>query len=223
MVELYHFYKNFIEPDQLCFDVGANIGERTDVFLQLGAKVICIEPQPDCVEILHAKYDQNLNVEILPVGLASIPGVMTLSICSTANTISTFSEKWKTGRFEEYSWDSRHDVEMLTLDELIGRYGTPKFCKIDVEGFELEVIKGLSSPIDFISFEFTSEFFGDAKKCIQYLQSIGNVEFNFVQGDSLNPRQQFGLDTWVDGRSLGEHLNRLSVDLFWGDVYAHFV
>jgi len=222
-IALLELYCHFIKPGQLCFDVGANIGERTDLWLQLGAKVVCIEPQPQCAEILQAKYQNNPNVEILPIGLASKPGEMTLSICSAAKTLSTFSEKWKTGRFKDYSWDIQHAVSMSTLDELIGRYGVPSFCKIDVEGFELDVIQGLSQPIGCLSFEFTHEFLDDAEKCIQHLTFLGQAEFNFVAGDNLDTRFQFGFDDWVEGCALVERLKMVSFNSFWGDVYARFV
>ena len=42
-------------------------------------------------------------------------------------------------------------------DNMISRYGSPEFTKIDVEGYEFEVLNGLSQPIKTISFEFTSE------------------------------------------------------------------
>jgi hypothetical protein len=39
------FYRNFIRNGDLCFDIGANIGTRTEAFLELGAKVVAVEPQ----------------------------------------------------------------------------------------------------------------------------------------------------------------------------------
>jgi hypothetical protein len=156
-------------------------------------------------------------------GLASKPGLMTLSVCKTTNTLSTFSDKWKTGRFKSYTWDAQYEVEMMTLDELIDKYGTPEFCKIDVEGFELEVIQGLSIPMGALSFEFTIEFLSDAQKCIEHLESIGDVEFNFALGDNLNPNFRFGLEYWGNSHSLIREINSLKSSSLWGDVYARFV
>ena len=47
--EALHFYSQFIKKKDLCFDVGTNIGSRTELFLELGAKIICIEPQKACL------------------------------------------------------------------------------------------------------------------------------------------------------------------------------
>lgn len=221
--DLLDLYRQFIKPGQLCFDIGANIGTRTDLWLQLGARVICVEPQPDCIIVLRSKYMDNPNVELVEAGLDSKPGVMTLSVCKSANTLSTFSDKWKTGRFKDYAWDAQYKVKMITLDELIRKFGIPEFCKIDVEGFELEVIQGLSTPIRALSFEFTIEFLSDAQKCAEHLEAIGDVEFNFALGDNLNPSLRFGLEYWVDSRLLIKEIKHLTSSSLWGDVYARFV
>ena len=49
------FYGQFIHPGDLCFDVGANVGDWSDVFLFLGAKVIGVEPQSSFFDALQ-KY-----------------------------------------------------------------------------------------------------------------------------------------------------------------------
>jgi hypothetical protein len=128
------------------------------------------------------------------------------------------SNKWKTdGRFSKvYKWTKTQQVPITTLDSLIRLYGLPTFCKIDVEGFEESVLKGLTKPIRFISFEFTREFFDDAKKCINHLLSIAPVEFNCSIGESM----ELLLPDWVTPKKLYEKLDSLEDELLWGDIYA---
>ncbi len=216
------FYQTFITPGSLCLDVGANVGARTDIFLQLGARVICVEPQKDCIQVLRARYKHNRRVEILEVGLAARPGTMTLSVCKSANTISTFSEKWKTGRFSAYQWNEQYEVPVKTLDEVVSQYGVPDFCKIDVEGFELEVLKGLSAPIRLLSFEFTREFIQDARQCVDRLESLGKVGFNFALGDNLIQNPRFEIKDWVGGEQLFREIQSVPAPTLWGDIYAQF-
>jgi len=212
------FYSQFIRSGDLCFDVGANVGDRTEIFLALGARVVCIDPQPACVGILGKRYGANPRVAIVPKGLAAQPGEMALSVCEVASTISTFSEKWKTGRFQDFNWEASVKVPMTTLDALIDEFGRPSFCKIDVEGFEYEVLKGLSSRIAVISFEFTKEFLEDARSSIEHLKTLGEVKFNFAVGES--PR--LARSRWGDYRSIVEELDKNQDELLWGDVYARF-
>ncbi|MEO1432506.1 MAG: FkbM family methyltransferase [Cyanobacteria bacterium J06633_8] len=214
------FYSQFLQPGDLCFDVGANIGNRTDIFLDIGAKVACIEPQDICLNILKRKFSNNQNVILIDKAVGDYEGYADLSICEDASTISTLSEKWiQESRFSnEFQWTRKQSVEITKLDTLINLYGLPKFCKIDVEGFELSVIKGLNQPIPYISFEFSREVLEDTKKCINHLQEIGKVELNFSIGESM----ELFLSQWVTPNKLYEEFNKLSDKLLWGDVYAKF-
>lgn len=54
--ELLSFYANYVNKDELCFDIGANKGECTDTLLKIGAKVVAIEPQNNCYNKLISKY-----------------------------------------------------------------------------------------------------------------------------------------------------------------------
>ncbi|MBN2350335.1 MAG: FkbM family methyltransferase [Bacteroidales bacterium] len=175
------FYSAFVKPGTLCFDIGANVGDKTGLFRKLGAKVVAVEPQKKCCKIITKKFGNDTNVILINKGLGAEEKEMEISICEDANTISTMSEKWKTeGRFAgKYTWDKKEIVQLTTLDILIKEYGIPDYCKIDVEGFELEVLEGLTQPLPLLSFEFTAEFFNDAEKCLNHLQQLGNIEVNF--------------------------------------------
>ncbi|PSB44138.1 hypothetical protein C7B67_22965 [filamentous cyanobacterium Phorm 6] len=212
------FIRNFVQPGELVFDVGANIGQKADVYAAAGAKVICFEPQPNCVNILTDKYQHNQNIAIVNKGLAEQAGTMQLSVCTDANYISTFSKKWQTGRFANYQWNETVSVEVTTLDEMIKVWGRPHFCKIDVEGFEFQVLQGLSTPIPYISFEFAIEFIDDTKKCINHLKSLGYKLFNFANGEQAN----LVFPEWVSEERLVNYLESSNYRLLWGDIYAKF-
>ncbi len=215
------FYSQFIQKNDTCFDIGANVGSRTDVFLKLGAKVVCVEPQHVCVEQLRVLFGNNPDVIIVDQAVGDMEGCGELALCEDAPIISTMSDKWKNqGRFaRDHVWGGTQKISISTLDVLISRYGLPVFCKIDVEGFEEPVLRGLTQPIPFISFEFTREFFDDAKKCIDHLISIGSVTFNCSIGESMN----LLFPIWVTPHELYQKLDSLDDPLLWGDIYAKFL
>jgi FkbM family methyltransferase len=78
-----------------------------------------------------------------------------------AHTLGSMSTDWiekvqKASFFPGCYWDREEVVQTTTLDALIDQFGVPDFCKIDVEGFEFEVLRGLSRPVGTISREYTS-------------------------------------------------------------------
>src|SRR6476469_5252478 len=62
------FYRQLLAPGDVVFDVGANVGNRVQAFLETKARVIAVEPQPACVAVLRQKLADKITIE--PVGLA---------------------------------------------------------------------------------------------------------------------------------------------------------
>ncbi len=224
--EMCSFLKQFIEPDSLVFDVGANIGNKTDLYLRLNAKVVCFEPQLECVNHLKNRFAHTRNVIIEHKGLAATQGVLEFFKCKEANTLSTFSfHATQNGRFAEhnYNWNQCIMVDVSTLDAMIDQYGMPQFCKIDVEGFEYEVLKGLTKKIPYLSFECNSEHILIAEQCVHYLSNLGYKKFNFAIGE----RGWFAFDNWLNETEFLREFTQLinnndwrEIWGLWGDVYA---
>ena len=206
-------------PGDVVFDVGANVGDKAEALLQYGVKVVCVEPQPACVSVLEGRFARHPRVTIVPKGLGSRPGILEMHINTKAPVLSTFSPEWMTGRFAHETWDQKVDVAITTLDDLVREYGTPRYVKIDVEGFEYEFICGLSRRLGIISFEFTDEFFANAERMLRYLENLGYTRFNF----SLGERADFALGEWVSVAPLCTTLKNLfsRYNQLWGDIYAN--
>ena len=214
------FYGQFIQQDDLCFDIGANVGARAKIFRRLGAKVVCLEPQQECLKILNSLFSNDKNVQIVGAAVGANVGMGELTMSVHNDLIASLSDKYvKESRFSDDFKDSEtQQVSITTLDELIRKYGTPKFCKIDVEGFELEVLKGLSQPLHYVSLEFAKEFLDDTEKCLQLLANLGAKKFNFSEGDSL---VLFSTE-WFTLTELMNKMRSFQSKDFWGDVYVSF-
>ncbi len=210
-------YTDLIAPSATVFDIGAHNGHKAELFLSLGAKVVCFEPRPEAYSLLRYKFQFNRNVHAMNVALADKESVSTLSICSSDPTVSTMSSEYKTGRFADKNYDRNIEVRTETLDRMIQKFGKPAYCKIDVEGFEMQVLSGLSQKVGLISFEFASEFLNEAGRCVRRLQELGYRDFNWCDGENVNFAGE-----WIEGESLISNLRNAiekRSDL-WGDIWA---
>lgn len=214
------FFSQFIRRGDLCFDIGANIGDKTRIFLMLGAKVVSVEPQITCLKKLYEIFGNNKNVIIVNKAIGEKERYGDLQICDNYHTLSTLSKDWttKSKYSKKFTWTETQRVKIITLDTLIKSYGLAKFCKIDVEGFEANVIKGLNQIIHILCFEFHKEFLNELKKCIDHLESLGTPKFNFVLGEGT----ELHLSEWVNSDNLYNILNSIKKEELWGDIFVKF-
>ncbi len=220
------FYRQFVNKNDLCFDVGANVGNRVETLLKIGAKVIAVEPQEKCCKVLNSQFGNEIT--IINKGLGEKECMKKFHICDSSefglSPFSSFSDEWinacsKEERFDKsYSWDKTIEIEMTTLDKLIENYGMPSFIKIDVEGYEFEVLQGLTHPIAMISFEYTiPEQTNKIEQCIKIVEKFNpNICCNFSIGESM----EWALTNWV---SVPEFLklieNKDFITTSQGDIY----
>jgi FkbM family methyltransferase len=202
------FYGQFFPKNGLVFDVGANVGVYTEMFLKLGARVVAIEPNPKCVTALQRVWPSS-RVAIEPVAVGQLEGEATLFLCDN-DTLSTLSPEWievahGTRRFGNKNWNEGRLARVTTLDGLASKYGRPDFIKIDVEGFERQVLSGLSKAPRYLSFEFNTEYVDAAVECVSSRCFSQDAEFNMIVADS--PR--FALQEWV---KLSQMIRLLSSD-----------
>lgn len=221
---LVRMYAPFIRPGDLCFDVGAHLGDRIHAWSKLGARVIALEPNPGMMNWLQRWYGKQLNVVLLEQAVSAQPGVTDLWISRLTPSVSTISRPWLTEvqrnrRFAGVRWEEQISVTVTTLDALIARYGRPAFCKIDVEGAEWDVLRGLSQPLPALSFEYLPATIETAIGCIERLGQLDEYEYNWRVSEWPWLRSP----VWLRPQAVIAQLQRMSRDDNSGDVYARLI
>ncbi|MBK8047176.1 MAG: FkbM family methyltransferase [Anaerolineales bacterium] len=215
------FYGQFIHRGALCFDIGAHVGNRLAVWTTLGADVVGVEPAPECQWLLQRLFGRNRRVTLVDAAMGAAPGQQTLFVSERNPTVTSLSSSWiatvqRTDAFAGVRWEGAVTVPVTTLDDLIDRYGAPAFCKIDVEGYELEVLSGLSRPLNTLSFEYVAPTRDLAIACIIRLAQLGNYVYNASPGEQH--RWQFA--EWMAPPTAIAWLQQLGDSDGSGDIYA---
>lgn len=134
-------FRTLFEPAAVVLDIGANIGCTSLLFSQRARRVVAFEPSPSTFRYLKRNIDAANagNVELHNLALGAESGVSSL----------TFAPSNRAGGFvsNQTTASAGHVTESITierLDDIADRFriDAVDFVKIDVEGFELDVLKG---------------------------------------------------------------------------------
>ncbi|OBC16621.1 hypothetical protein A5784_25735 [Mycobacterium sp. 852013-50091_SCH5140682] len=210
-----------LRPGDLIFDVGANDGFKTAIFLKLGARVVSVEPDRASVSVLRRRFS-NKPVTIVPKAASDDVRTVQFHVAQPGSALNTLSDKWvealqdsSTSRFgPDVRFEQSYDVQTVTVEQLIADYGRPSFLKIDVEGHELAVLRGLRQAVPLVSFELNlPEFRAEGLECVDILEHISSgTEFNHVIEDS------FESPFWLSASEFRRWLEE--TDLRYLEVYA---
>jgi FkbM family methyltransferase len=213
------FYSALLPAGALVFDIGANVGTMTTIFASLGAKVVAVEPNPDCHRHIELTTSRDA-VEVLQAAVGERPGLAELNVSDRKDKMSSVSMDWceavsSANRDYAGMWNRKLTVPMITLDSLVQRYALPYYIKIDVEGYEEQVLKALSQCPPLLSFEFNRVFLDPALRALDN-RIFDQADFNYTLADPV----KFELQDWVDREKLKNKILGSGPASGLGDIFV---
>jgi FkbM family methyltransferase len=184
----------------LCFDIGANRGDFTLAALSKGYDVIAIEAAPKVFGELVSNFIYNPRVTPLKYAVSGSDYLRVEFYEAEEDGLSTLNKDWLTDDALPYAgkpyWVTA--ATTITIDTLALKYGVPDLIKIDVEGAEWHVFKGLSSKMGMITFEWTLATLDEHIEQLNYLAHGGytKVSPQYIEHHCEQPDKWFDIKTF---------------------------
>ncbi|MDQ3952769.1 MAG: FkbM family methyltransferase [Actinomycetota bacterium] len=159
-----------LRDGDLAFDVGSHLGYFGILMATAvgrRGRVVCFEPDPGVHEALEQNVERNR--ALIPADVS----VARLAIgAARGNTTFETGGHSTRGRL---SGSGDVDVDVVTLDDAVDRFGTPRFVKVDVEGGEVEVLAGAAVLVTAGTTSFGIEVHSDELEhsCRRFLEAQG--------------------------------------------------
>lgn len=174
------------------FDIGSNTGSFCKAYKDKypDSEIICVEPAYDTIiSSFDTTYAEFPDIKVLQYACSDkCNEKIDFYYNEIFHTISTCSKDWKeNSRFNNpkiynNKWVKRQ-VRTVTIDFLLQKFGTPDYIKIDAEGYELTVLKGLTKKVPFVGIEWAEELKTDIIGCVDRLKLLKFTKFALQETD----------------------------------------
>jgi FkbM family methyltransferase len=215
------------------FDIGANRGDATIVGLEKGYKVIALEPAPRVYKELVSNFIYNENVIPIKLAVSDSSDEVVEFYEAQEDGLSSLEKNWLTDDSMPYSGKPFRTIKAttITLDRLVEIYGEPHLIKIDVEGAEWFVFRGMTKKYGKLAFEWTEVTLKEHCNQLEYLANLGYTEVapQFIVNHLEEPEEWFWLkdfdlygwvsnnkDEWENGGWEKAHMRHTAdVGMIW--------
>jgi FkbM family methyltransferase len=177
----------------LIYDVGARIGEDSEYYLKKGFSVIAIEAVPEFCDEMHRKFKNYLEegqLKVLNLAISNTPGMVDFYVDEKEPAWGTTSLEWVArNRSLGVGTTRKITVKSSSLGEIMKEYGVPRYCKIDIEGDDLDALvslKGTTEVPQFISIESDKRSWRRLLNELVTLRELGYRRFKIVNQELVD-------------------------------------
>lgn len=187
--EIFNILDKLVDKSQLWMDLGSNIGYFSLYLAQKADKVVSLDANPNLINLLDdsAKINNFSNVLLINHAVSNNSG----------EKLEFYIAEKDLGRSSLLRYDDLKDVKKIetttiTVDDIVRIHNLSPFgMKIDIEGFEINALKGAtqlltSKPPKVIVMELSQrpEVLATPEEIITYLKNYGYTPY-IIRGTSL--------------------------------------
>lgn len=194
----------------LLFDIGANRGDAVVAGLNKGYKVIAVEAAPLIYKELVKNFIYNESVIPIKFAVSDKDNESVEFYECEEDGLSTLNKEWLTADAMPYKGKGYRSIKVntITIDTLAKIYGEPDLIKIDVEGAEWSVLRGMTKKYGMLTFEWTDVTINEHQKQLEYLNNVGYTKVGpqFIENHLEEPTiwydlDSFSLNSWKENNS----------------------
>jgi FkbM family methyltransferase len=217
--DLKQLYSTLMPKGALAFDIGANVGTYAEALESLGAHIVAVDANADCLRHIELMYSGR-NIQVVHAAVGSRTGLVTFNMSDQSDGISAIPSDWLESLNKHYGrsqqvWNRSVTVPMITVDCLVRRFGAPYYIKIDIEGYDGFALEGISTQPPLLSFEFHRVCLHSALDCLDKKVISPESRFNIhLSGPT------FLLPAWVNKDEMKKTLVDLRDLETYGDIYV---
>jgi FkbM family methyltransferase len=135
--------------ETLIYDVGAHKGEDTEFYLKKGFRVIAIEAMPEFCESISNRFSEYVKsgaLTVVNLAVSNSTGDIKFYVDDRVSIWGTTNQDWVERNKDFGAGTGRtFTIRAAKLADIMKEYGIPRYCKIDIEGNDLEALASLES------------------------------------------------------------------------------
>ena len=187
-------------------DVGANVGQWSGMLLDLitPARLIIIEPEPSAFAELQRRFAARGNMELHQTAVGDTNGVTRFRVTRDTTGASILQPREEMRELVGSNWTVEAEIEvpLCTLDTLLSDLSAISLLKIDVQGFERQVLAGavqILKRTDFLLIElnYQPQYIGGS--WFGEIHEMLTREYSFTLVDTSKPLRLNGRASMCDG------------------------
>jgi FkbM family methyltransferase len=179
--------------NKLIYDVGAHKGEDTEFYLKKGFQVVAIEAVPEFCVLLEHRFAESVcagQLKILNIAVSKSAGSADFYINEKNSVWGTANLDWvERNKLLGAGQTRKISVETRPLVDVFNEYGVPRYCKIDIEGSDVDALRSLVGYTDlpfYISIESEKRDWSRLMNEFLTLRQLGYSRYQIVDQSLIN-------------------------------------